>query len=269
LDVTYQLRYYPPLGDVQGTAVIDGATYDTVLRASQVNVVIGNMGDKLGVTTGGAVTWKAYDGLLGEIWEAPNGSSAEAGTTGQYNGTYQNNSYQQDMHISIPIGGFNLGAPGIRCIWISTNGGRFQTQFTNQSGGGTIPKTTAYTMAAMWRLKWAGWYLTGDWDYAANHDVTTPSDGQFNLNVAKTQLRINWEDKSTDDQQVALRIPTGAIFRIVDTTDAGKWVEYTASSGYTEAADYTYWPVSQTAIQNSGPTSLNKCTIVVVNQQNP
>ena len=36
LDLTYELRYYPPLIDVLGTITLDGVVYDTTLRAASV-----------------------------------------------------------------------------------------------------------------------------------------------------------------------------------------------------------------------------------------
>jgi hypothetical protein len=154
LDVDYELRYYPPLGDVTSPQVtLNGATYDTVSRACRVtdDSWSADIGNAMGWAN--SADWDAFDGALGTITTAPSGSSANHSGTDPTNSAYVNNSYEVDVNIAVGTTGWNLGA-GIRCIRISTTAGEYQTSFTNVSGGGTIPKTTGYTMAMHWTLGW-------------------------------------------------------------------------------------------------------------------
>lgn len=154
LDVTYELRYYPPLDDVTGSVTLDGVNYDTTLRAADVNNANSQaqyIGSQMGYQ-GALSDWSAYDGTLGTIIQSPNGTStALAGSLA--NGTYVNNSYKIKMTANCSDTGWNLGS-GIRSIRIQTSGGAFQTQFTANPGGGTIPKTSSYTMTMVWELEW-------------------------------------------------------------------------------------------------------------------
>jgi len=157
LEVTYELRYYPPTSDVNGTIVLDGQTYDTVIRASEVNSTTWQcdfIGTMVGIYSNGTGDWSAWDGTLGTIIQAPNGSSQGIDNAANVsNVAYANNSYQRDMIANCGINGWNLGA-GIRSIRIRTTAGSFQTQFSNQSGGTTIPKTVAQTLSLTWRIAW-------------------------------------------------------------------------------------------------------------------
>jgi hypothetical protein len=153
LQVQAEVRYYPPLVDSIGTATFNGVLYNTVSRASNVTQWGAGIGQIMGVWTGATITWKAYDGVIGTIEEAPNGLDANA-DTGGFNLGYQNNSFEIDMQINIGPTGFNL-VNGIRSIWIATNAGFFQTQFTeDQTVDGTIPKDDQFTMELIWRLSW-------------------------------------------------------------------------------------------------------------------
>lgn len=154
LDVMYELRYYPPLVDVTSPQVIlDGATYDTVTRASEVTDAAwsANIGSAMGWAT--SINWDAFDGAIGDILQAPSGNVVNHSGSGPFDSAYSNNSFEIDMNINCASAGWNLGA-GIRCIRIETTAGRYQTSFTNASGGATIPKTTDFTMFMQWALGW-------------------------------------------------------------------------------------------------------------------
>lgn len=158
LDVTYELRYYPPLVDVLGPQVmLYDTTYDTISRAASAggNAWSDSIGTQMGV--GHIDWWTAYDGTIGAISTGPNGVSAGindgAGST-VYNSAYSNNSYQIEMHANVVSLGWNLGA-GIRSMRIRTSAGDYQTQFDANPGGATIPKSSIYTMNVAWTLSWA------------------------------------------------------------------------------------------------------------------
>jgi hypothetical protein len=155
LDVTYELRYYPPLIDVNGTVTLDGVLYDTITRASEVNSTIWsqNIGVEIGQYSPNNSSWSAYDGNLGLITQAPSGVVAACDNADQYDLAYSNNSYEQVMGSNTGITGWNLGA-GIRSIRVQTTAGAYQTQFDSNPGGNTIPKTINQTMAMEWRIGW-------------------------------------------------------------------------------------------------------------------
>lgn len=153
LDVTYELRYYPPLVDVLGTVTLNGVQYDTITRAAAVTSWGQDVGAILGQKSLFNTDWQAYDGDLGTIIQAPSGTSAACDNDDQFNLAYSNNSYQIDMQCSTGPTGWNLGS-GIRSIRIKTNAGDFQTQFNATSGGARVPKDTNFTMELVWRLSW-------------------------------------------------------------------------------------------------------------------
>jgi len=156
LDVTYELRYYPPLVDVTSPQVtLAGVLYDTITRAA---VVTGDkwsalIGDKIDVIAG-LTDWRAYDGNLGTLEQNPSGTSADSDSTSQASDAYVNNSYEISMNCPVGSTGWNLGA-GIRSVRIHTTAGAYQTQFDAASGGATVPKTTSYTMTMGWTISWS------------------------------------------------------------------------------------------------------------------
>jgi hypothetical protein len=263
LDVTYQLRYYPPLEDVEGTIVLDGITYDTITRAANVTTDGNHIGQILGVATGGTYYWRAYDGPLGPVFESPDGLSEANNYSGQFNVEYQNNSMQVDMHVDCGISGWNLDN-GIRSILIMTNGGDFQTQFTAQGTGNTIPKDINYYMDFVWRLTWAGWYWGNTYNREASSDATTPTAGNWNTNLAETLLRINWDDTGATDHQEDLQLETNTLFRITQDSDTTKWIQYRGQESYVEDVDYTSYVVVVEDSQNGGPVAGQDCTITAV-----
>ncbi len=264
LDVTYQLRYYPPLEDVEGTVTLNGTVYDTLTRASAVNAVLGdNIGILIGQLSPGVSSWVAYDGNIGSMIQAPSGASANCDNDDQFNLAYSNNSYRIDMQCDCGITGWNLGA-GIRSIRGSTTAGNFQTQFDAQSGGATIPKTVDFTMSMVWRVSWAGWYWAYGYSRQASHDSTTPTTGNWNTNTAETLLRINWDDSGATDRQIDLQLESNSLFRITEDAARENWAQYRVQAAYTEGGDYTYYTVVVESSQNGGPTVGQACTITAV-----
>ena len=156
LDVTYELRYYPPLVDVTSPQVtLDSVVYDTITRAASVtgDRWSASIGSKIGEYSNHVSDWLAYDGNIGTILTAPSGVSANCDNASQYNSAYVNNSYQIQINSNTGSTGWNLGA-GIRSIRFRTTAGDYQTQFNAAVGGATIPKTAAYTMTMSWIIGW-------------------------------------------------------------------------------------------------------------------
>jgi len=264
LDVTYQLRYYPPLEDVEGTITLNGVVYNTITRASSVNSELGlRVGTALGEYSPTPASWQAYDGNIGSLVQAPSGTSAACDNADQSNQPYSNNSYEIDMLCNCGATGWNLGA-GIRSIRISTTAGNFQTQFNAQSDDSRIPKDINFTMSMTWKLTWAGWYWAYAYEKQANSDSVTPTTGNWNYNTAKTLLRINWDDAGAVDRQVKLQVETDVLFRITEDGDATKWAQFRGSVLYSEGADWTEYAGAIETEQNGGPTTGQACTITAV-----
>ena len=87
LDVTYELRYYPPLIDVTTPQVtLDGVDYDTITRAAGVTGIFWSdgIGNKIGPYTFDNNTWNAYDDDIGTILTGPTGVNTGSGNATQY-----------------------------------------------------------------------------------------------------------------------------------------------------------------------------------------
>ena len=156
LDVTYELRYYPPLVDVTSPQVtLNGVLYDTITRAAGVTGTrwSTDIGELIGQYSTAAADWRAYDGNIGTILTLPSGTTDDCDNADQYNSAYSNNSYEIQMNCFTGSTGWNLGS-GIRSISLQTTAGAYQTQFDAAAGGATIPKTSAYTMTMAWTLGW-------------------------------------------------------------------------------------------------------------------
>jgi hypothetical protein len=154
LDITYEMRYYPPLIDASNSVTLDGVNYDTLTRASIVTSEVwsDNIGSRIGYRSGPNY-WAAYDGSIGSITTAPSGTLADISGGSLANEAYINNSYEIVMVATCGPGGWNLGS-GIRCLTLWTTAGSYQTQFTSNPGGTTIPKDTNYQMIMKWTLGW-------------------------------------------------------------------------------------------------------------------
>ncbi len=158
LDITYEMRFFPPLIDVPGTTTILGVLYNTITRASEVNSGAA-WGQRIGrIMTEHSVTnadWQAYDGLIGTLEQAPSGAAAANDNSNAFATTYLGNSFVRTVGASAGSTGWVLGA-GIRSMRIMTTGGNYQTQFGEDAGalGNTIPKTTDESLTMNWTFGW-------------------------------------------------------------------------------------------------------------------
>jgi len=157
LDLTVQLRYYPPLADVTGTIVIDGINYNYAIRAAEVNSAAA-WGNNIGVAVGEACVfasdWAAYDGEPGTLVQIPSGlSDGIDNVANVVNQVYSNNSYQRDMSFNVGPSGW-VNVLGIRTILMRTTAGSFQTRFGAVAGDARIPKTSGKTINGVFRVGW-------------------------------------------------------------------------------------------------------------------
>jgi hypothetical protein len=156
LDVTYELRYYPPLVDVTSPQVtLNGVVYNTITRAASVTGGrwAADIGALIGQYSAFATDWSAYDGDIGPITTGPSGLSAASDNSSQSNLGYSSNSYEIGVRCITGSTGWNL-VNGIRSIRVRTTAGDYQTQFNAASGGASIPKTVDYNMNMVWTLGW-------------------------------------------------------------------------------------------------------------------
>lgn len=264
LDVWCEFRIYPPLIDVTGTVDFNGEAYNYTIRASQVTQDAWGdfIGDRIGVYNPGPTgqDWVAYDGTIGTILQAPNGTTSN-GTDNPYNGTYSNNSYENFMYLPVNISGFNFGSTGFRSVRILTKAGYYQTEFSRVSDGEKVLKTNTSTMTLTWKISWRGLMFAANWNMVAASDSTTPTSGQWNTNLAGTLLRISWEDDLADSYRQSLVAGGSVVFRMFQDNDKSKWVEYTTSGASVEQASWTQYTVTQTGINNGGPTVGQLCYI--------
>lgn len=163
LDVTYELRYYPPLVDVTGNVQIAGLGYDYILRALAVTSTGpwgGHIGEAIGQYSLNSGDWNVYDGPIGSIEDSvPGGLTANCDNSDQYNVAVGLPNYTVGVAVQCGATGWLL-ANGIRCIRIRTTAGDYQIQFLRTGTDGSdpshlIPKTVGQTMAAQFNITWA------------------------------------------------------------------------------------------------------------------
>ncbi len=158
LDVTYELRYYPPLADInQNNVDIDGVLYNVITRASRVNGAT-EWGERIGLEmsehSSFLIDWQAYDGNIGLITQAPTGTPAPCDNFDQQNQAYSNDTFQRLVFSDTGPTGWNLVGGEIRSLRIMTTAGEFQSQYNQVVGDEGIPKTVNETMQMKWTIGW-------------------------------------------------------------------------------------------------------------------
>jgi hypothetical protein len=158
LDMTYELRYYPPENDIILNDVsVNGLLYNTITRASDVTSALAtNIGRAIGQLSDFSADWSAFDDDIGAVTEAPNGVQYQCDNANQFNLAYSNNSYQIDVGSNCGSTGWNaITGKLLRSLRIKTTAGNFQTQFDAQGNPGFgIPKTDQFTMSCLYRVSW-------------------------------------------------------------------------------------------------------------------
>ena len=159
LDVTVEMRYYPPLIQVDSTVVLNSVTYDYSLKA-----MVTTSGAAWGSTIGSQIAsyatttsdWLAYDNNFGAtIEDTPTGNTALSDTTADYTNAPAG---VQSINFGMSVGptAWNL-ATGLlfRSLGFKTTAGWYQIQFDSQaSPGNGIPKTASFTMQVEFVMTW-------------------------------------------------------------------------------------------------------------------
>jgi hypothetical protein len=149
LDVTYELRLYPPLVDGgPATISISGTNYDVTWRAADVDGF--NWHYYIGSTasfTQQSNTHAVYNGLMNvDITGTPSGQGT---SQSMGNVAYSNNSLQRDGSVSYNLNDGNLSG-GIKSCVTYTTLGAFQFEFNNP-----IPKDNTKTLTLTHRISWS------------------------------------------------------------------------------------------------------------------
>lgn len=160
LDMTYELRAYPPLTDTTSTMTVAGEEYDITIRAAEVGSWSFDSGPGFdsGFAFGTTTAW-AYNGTIGAITGVPSGTAAAANS--KSNTAYSNGSYVRDCQAVWGLTSGNL-AGGITAFLLlfgtySSTGGaqlggmRFQIGI---DGGENIPKTGSVNLSMNFRQSW-------------------------------------------------------------------------------------------------------------------
>ena len=152
LEVTYEIRLYPPAADDSYTATLAGISRACVARAALVTS--GNVSAGWGMGTGPVANSAtdsapiAYDGALGSVTASPSGNLAVCTSRGT--ASYVNNSHQLDLTATWGLTAANFAA-GVQSVLLYTQGlGAYQISFDPP-----IPKTDATQLVMTFTLSWA------------------------------------------------------------------------------------------------------------------
>lgn len=151
LDVTYELRVYPPTTDVTGTITISGNDYDYIIRACSINqaksaVGVGwgsesNSGSSAGLGWG----QEAYSGAISTIFSQPSGQIG--GASSRTAAAYTGGTYYRDLQYVYSI---TSVTSAIRSVIWASGFSTYQTQFDPP-----IPKDNTNQLTLVFRHSWA------------------------------------------------------------------------------------------------------------------
>lgn len=147
LDVTYELRTYPPAVDSSGTVVMGGVTYNWVARAASVT----NSDIWAQASTGSLIypySSFGHSGSMGPITGIPSGTSAPLTTV---RGGYASNSKKIAITVSAPLNQGNVagGIRSIRSLGGSSGLGAYQIEFDP-----VIPKDATKVFSLTFEIAW-------------------------------------------------------------------------------------------------------------------
>lgn len=154
LDVTYELRLYPPSADVAHSTVISGVTYTGVVRASGVTSFSSNAEWAISISnsapsliSNSSYSAEAYNGAIGGVTASPSGASSPISDC--VTAAYSNNSYQRTGTTTVGLSQGNV-AGGITAIKIRTSSmGAYQISFSP-----AIPKDATKVLTLGLTLSW-------------------------------------------------------------------------------------------------------------------
>ena len=151
LAATYELRLYPPLGDVEAEVQIGSNTHDTITRAAVANSaqwgILTNTGSNVNFqASSSAGLTQVYEGDIGSITGLPGGRTVNA-TSGTIDTLpYVNGSHYRDMSAGWSPA---TGAISVRSATFAFNCCRFQVQYDPP-----IPKQANEFLTLRQRVSW-------------------------------------------------------------------------------------------------------------------
>lgn len=149
LDVTYELRDYPPLADVTGSVVINGTSYNYTMRAAIVTnaAAWATYIDQTCGASPAAGNLFAYTGAIGSITQTPSGTQITGATTTFANLAYSANSLVRQM---LGTFGLNDAVGNILSVLFYTTYGAYQLGFD-----AAVPKNNTQTFQLTFQIAWA------------------------------------------------------------------------------------------------------------------
>ena len=158
LDLTAQIRYYPPLVDVTGVKTIGGENFNYLVRAAEVTNSDwwGNgIGTVVQHSCAYTSDWQVYDGEPGTLTQNPSGVAAAIDfTNGVSSNAYSNNSYTRTMNFNCGPNGWN--APGLlRTLRFRTTAGSYQIRLGKVSDDSPLNKTSAKVIDGQFQVSWS------------------------------------------------------------------------------------------------------------------
>lgn len=150
LDVLYELRYYPNETDVTGSIVLDGISYDYILRASNVTSGDNSLGwsfNNLMQDAGSYLYFQCYYGAIGSITGTPANYIGDAGSPSPVPVAY-NNDFIGTSVYKVQLNNGNH-ASLLKCLGFKLGWGRYQLQF-NPAVPKNVTNVLTLTLSHSW-----------------------------------------------------------------------------------------------------------------------
>lgn len=147
LDVTYELRLYPPEEDAEATILLETTYHTCRIRPSMVNSAAWWAPKNGRVSIANSAYVPVYSGPIGTVFQSPSGSASGYGSTTGLD--YVNNSLNQRWYTYWDLDSANFPT-GIRSMWFATTMGTYQIEFSP-----TIMKDNTRTFRIDWGVSWA------------------------------------------------------------------------------------------------------------------
>jgi hypothetical protein len=148
LDVTYELRLYPPEEDAEATILLETTYHTCRIRPSRADSASWWAPKNGRVTTTGGSPVSVSNGPIGTVFQSPSGTNSSYGST-TTRLDYVNNSLNQRWYTYWDLDSANFPT-GIRSMWFSTTMGTYQIEFSP-----TIMKDNTRTFRIDWGVSWA------------------------------------------------------------------------------------------------------------------
>jgi len=151
LDVTYTLRFYPPLADSTYTIVLNGTTHTITSRVASVTARGMSLGQAMGVAMG--ATAYAGPATLGAVTSSITGSTGSAALGTFTANAYVNNSLAATGSLAVGLNSGNVSGGITGLVFNNTSGPmQFSTQATVSPA---IPKDNTKSMTLAARVTWS------------------------------------------------------------------------------------------------------------------